>query len=386
MADWSTDTAVTALAQLSGVGPRRLDRLLRLGDPVETVVAMQAGRPPAAFTGVDEASSWPTELAATDPGELASRLDALGVTITLDTSPDHPGRLTTDIDPAPVLFRRGRPLDESAPAVAIVGTRRCSAIGREVARELGFGLAAAGVTVVSGLALGVDGAAHAGALAAAAAAPVAFVGGGPDVVYPRRHADLWHSMVEFGTVASEAPPGAAPSPWRFPARNRLIAAMADIVVVVESRSAGGSLLTVDEAIRRDRAVMAVPGSVRNPAATGTNRLLADGCAPVLDVDDVLVALGLATSGVATSGAPAVVATSGAPAVDVPLHLRPVLDAVDDGPTSVDEITHRCGLPVLTVVTAVAELVAGEWLVDDGACVRRGGHRAGRGAATTGGES
>ncbi|MEO0493226.1 MAG: DNA-processing protein DprA [Actinomycetota bacterium] len=364
MGEWTTATAVTALAQLPGVGPVRLDQLLRAGDPIVMVDRLaRGGAPPSSVGAVDEAGSWGSVLAAVEPAALAARLADLDITVTTGGERGHPARLRDDLDPSPVLFRRGRPVDEAAPMVAIVGTRRCSAIGREVARELGFGLAAAGVVVVSGLALGVDGAAHAGALAAAGAPPLAFVGGGPDVVYPSRHGDLWAQVVSAGTLASEAPPGAAPSRWRFPARNRLIAAMADVVVVVESRSAGGSLLTVDEAIRRDRTVMAVPGSVRNPAAAGTNELLADGCAPVLGVDDILLALGLSST--PTPAGP----MGGAPG-PVPAHLRMVFDAVDDGPTSVDQITVRSARPVLEVVTAIAELVAGGFVVDDGARVRR----------------
>lgn len=360
---WSFDAAVTALARLSGVGPSRLDRLLRLGDPVDVVHMVRRGHRPVGFGSVPDAATWADELRAVDPGQLTADLESAGIVVTVEASADHPARLVADIDPAPVLFRRGSPFDPGRASVAIVGTRRCSGTGREIARELGFGLSKAGVSVVSGLALGVDGAAHAGAVAAEAAPPIAFVGGGPDVVYPRRATDLWGDVIRTGTLASEAPPGAAPTRWRFPARNRLIAAMADLVVVVESRAAGGSLLTVDEAVRRDRQVMAVPGSVRNPAAVGTNELLSAGCAPVRDVDDVLVALGLGVEGPP-------VAQSHAPRPAVPRHLDAVHRAVDDGPTSVDQITARVDRPVLEVVTHLAELVAGGWLLDDGARVRR----------------
>jgi len=202
MADWTRVTAVTALAQLPGVGPVRLDQLLRAGDPVDLVAALRAGSPPPPGLGrVDEADRWAAMLHAIDPGALEARLADLDITVTTAGEAGHPSRLADDIDPSPVLFRRGRPLPTASPTVAVVGTRRCSAIGREVARELGHGLASAGVVVVSGLALGVDGAAHAGALAAQGAPPVAFVGGGPDIVYPRRHGDLWHRLV-------------AEEPWR----------------------------------------------------------------------------------------------------------------------------------------------------------------------------
>jgi DNA processing protein len=120
------------------------------------------------------------------------------------------------------------------------------------------------------------------------------VGCGHDVVYPAHQHELWRSVAEVGLLLSEAPPGARPERWRFPARNRIIAALADVVVVVESHARGGSLHTVDEADRRGRDVFAVPGSVRNPAAAGTNALLAEGRAPACSADDVLVALDLGT--------------------------------------------------------------------------------------------
>ena len=288
---WSDAVAATAIARLDKIGPRRIAAVLAGRGPGAAREAVVAGEP---IDGVPLPllAGWRRALTEADPVAIATDLRCADLSTSWVGSPGHPAFLTNDIDPAPVLFRHGAPVAEGRAAVAIVGTRRASGVGREVARELGFGLAAAGITVVSGLALGIDGAAHEGALAAEGAPAVAFVGGGADVVYPRRHADLWCRLGRMGTIVSEAPPGAPPSAWRFPARNRLIAACADLVVVVESRRTGGSLLTVDEAIRRDRQVMAVPGSLRNPAAEGTNALIADGCAPVSSVDDVLVALGL----------------------------------------------------------------------------------------------
>lgn len=356
----SDHVALTALAGLDGMGPKRLDATLRRFGPVDAWSMLQAGRSfGVAPTEVETA--WRAEAQAVDLDRVADAL--AGVVVSRPGDPDHPVALTTDIDPAPVLYRRGRPIDPTCPAVAIVGTRRASAIGREVARELGFGLAAAGVAVVSGLALGIDGAAHEGALLADGAPPVAFVGGGPDIVYPKAHGRLWEQIVARGTLASEAPPGAPPTRWRFPARNRLIAAVADLVVVVESRRAGGSLLTVDEAIRRDRQVMAVPGSVRNGAAAGTNALLADGCAPVLSVDDVLAALGLSQAERAIRRQPSV-------APELPSELAVVFDAIDDGATSVETVVERVGVTTMEVMAAIGELTGRGLVVDDGARVRR----------------
>lgn len=244
--------------------------------------------------------------------QVAAALRAAHVEVTWIGHGAYPASLADDPEPPPILFHRGSLTALTGPRVAIVGARDCTRYGREVAHELGRDLSLRGVRIVSGLALGIDGAAHSGALAAAGAGsgggrqagagavcavgpPVAVVGSGLDVVYPRRHARLWQQVADAGVVLSEAPMGARPEPWRFPARNRIIAALADVVVVVESRHRGGSRHTVDAAAARDRTVMAVPGPVRSPQSELPNALLAEGCAPARDALDVLVALGLASS-------------------------------------------------------------------------------------------
>lgn len=273
----------------------------------------------------------------------------------------YPLALEDDPDPPPILFHRGAAGAAAVgggggAAVAIVGTRRCTAYGTDVARELGRDLAAAGVTVVSGLALGIDGAAHEGALVGAAAEggapPVGVVGSGLDVVYPTRHRRLWERVAETGLLLSEAPPGAAPEPWRFPRRNRILAALADVVIVVESHRSGGSLSTVRQAIDRGRTVMAVPGSVRSPSSAGTNRLLADGVAPVTDATDVLVALSLEGARpqlpLPLDAPPG--ADAGAGREDDPL-----LAAVDWTPTPTEDVLRRTGLSVEEAATALTRL-------------------------------
>ena len=354
--------ALSVLASLDGMGPKRLAAVAAAHEPVDALARLRSGRPLAVTIERKVVDRWRAEAPCLDDESVRRAIVSSEMFVSRPGDDAHPSALAADVDPAPVLFRRGRQFDESRPAVAIVGTRRCTGLGREVAHELGFGLAEAGVVVVSGLALGVDGAAHRGALRADGAPPLAFVGGGADVVYPKRHRDLWASMLAAGTIASEAPPGAAPTRWRFPARNRLIAALSDVVVVVESRGAGGSLLTVDEAIRRDRQVMSVPGSVRNPAAVGTNALLADGCAPVTSVDDVLLALGLSR---ADRGRPQPIAEP-----DLPEPLAQVLAAIDDGATDLDTVVARSGRSAAEVLAAVGDLAGRGLVVDDGAKVRR----------------
>jgi len=199
--------------------------------------------------------------------------------------------LLEDLADAPaVLFvagrrrRLGRLRDE--PAVAIVGTRNPSPYGREVAHTLGRGLGAARVPVVSGLALGIDATAHRGCLAGAGM-PVAVLACGPDVVYPRRHRALHRDVCEHGLVLSELPPGTRPFRWSFPARNRIMAGLAQLTVVVEAADPSGSLITSDFARDLNRAVAAVPGHVTARVARGTNGLLRDGAVPVTGPADVL---------------------------------------------------------------------------------------------------
>ena len=222
-----------------------------------------------------------------------------------------------------------------------------------MARGLGHDLAAAGVAVVSGLALGIDGAAHQGVLDAAAPTVVRSGSSAAVTTSPTRAgtASLWAAVGEQGVLLGEAPLGVRPAPWRFPARNRIIAALADVVVVVESHAAGGSLLTVREAIDRGIDVMAVPGSVRSPAAAGTNQLLADGCHPVRDADDVLVALGMVPGG-------------RRPAADrrpVPApEDRALLDAFDWEPATLEHLALRTGRAIPDLALALAA-PRGRWV-------------------------
>jgi DNA processing protein len=190
-----------------------------------------------------------------------------------------------------VLLGEGeRPDAFDAPRVAIVGTRAATPMGIADAREIAAFCAHAGITVVSGLAIGIDGAAHEGALDAGGLT-VGVVATGLDVVYPRRHRRLYERVRAHGLIVGENDYGTQPLPWRFPIRNRIIAALADAVVVVEATANGGARITANDAARFGRDVYALPGSRRNPAAAGCNALLLDGAKPLLDPSDVLFALG-----------------------------------------------------------------------------------------------
>ena len=207
------------------------------------------------------------------------------------------------------------------------------------------------MAVVSGLALGIDGAAHRGALAAGPGAgqTVGVVAGGVDVTYPPSHAALFAEVAAAGALVSEAPLGTPPERWRFPARNRIIAALADVVVVVESRLRGGSLHTVDAAIERGRTVGAVPGPVRSQASAGTNALLADQALVVRDAADVLVALGMGRCLRSVSVGASTPHPEGVDAT--------VLDAVGFSPTSTDEVVAVAGVGLGPALTALHRLAA-----------------------------
>jgi DNA processing protein len=204
----------------------------------------------------------------------------------------YPPLLAELHDPPSRLHLRGGPLELLArPSVAIVGARSCSPYGAQVARELAQSLAAAGLAVVSGLARGVDAEAHRGALAAGGLT-VAVLGCGIDRDYPRVHAELARRITESGLVVSEYPPGIEPSPWRFPARNRIIAGLALATVVVEARERSGALITADFALELGREVFATPGEITSALSAGTNDLLRQGATPLLSAEDVLEALGV----------------------------------------------------------------------------------------------
>jgi len=260
-----------------------------------------------------------------------------------DLYPDH----LRDADDAPwALVGRGDPrlLDGLEPfhAVTIVGARRATSYGREVARELGRELAAAGMIVVSGLAFGIDGCAHRGALDAGRT--IAVLGCGPDVAYPSSHRTLWRRICETGLVVSEFPPGATPWRWTFPARNRIMAALSGMTVVVEAATRSGSLITTDLAADLGRDLGAVPGPVTSRASAGPNGLLASGAHLIRDAQDVLDAmLGPGRKPLAHSGP------------DLDPQLQAVLTAVEAGASTCDAVATAAGLSGPAAAAALARL-------------------------------
>ncbi len=289
---------VAALAGFERMTTGRLASLLSGRDPAEAyAIAVGRQRPPdpiASLFGRDPtlAASWRAE-ADRRPPELAwEACVAWGIAVVVPGDAMYPSQLLDDPRRPAALFVRGDLGVLDARRVGIVGTRNATQRGRETAAQFGYELSAAGVVVVSGLAKGIDGAAHRGALAVTGSTPVGIVGNGLDRPYPKQHTELWNAVAERGALISEWPPGTNPDAFRFPLRNRILAGLVEVLVVVESRERGGSLITAREAAERGVDVFAVPGAVQSRASIGTNRLLCDGVAPATDVADVLMALGL----------------------------------------------------------------------------------------------
>lgn len=304
MSELPAQAYAASLAGFEQMSVHRLLALLRHHTPQHAFAIATGQQPPppggllaAVLDTARVRDTWRSEAQRHPPDRVWQTCLDLGVQVSVLGDPCHPALLTNDPLPPPVLFSLGDRSLLDGRRVAIVGTRNATAAGRHTARHFGHGLAQAGVHVVSGLARGIDGQAHTGALEAigrlsAEGRPIAVVASGPDVVYPREHRALWHQVAECGLLLSEVPPGSPPVAHRFPLRNRIIAGLAEIVVVVESRERGGSLITASAALERGVPVMAVPGHVTSRASLGVNELLRDGSAPAIDIDDVLVALQL----------------------------------------------------------------------------------------------
>jgi DNA processing protein len=263
-------------------------------------------------------------------------------------------------DPPAVLFGRGEPalLPELArdSAVTIVGSRRASAYGREVGTNLGREVASAGIAVVSGMAIGIDSCAHSGALQTDGLT-VAVLGTGVDVPYPSRSRDIYAEIVERGLVLSELPPGTTARRWMFPARNRIMAALGGMTVVVEARERSGSLITAEMADHLGREVGAVPGRAGTSPATGTNSLIHDGAALIRDGQDVLDAL-------LGPGGGSRLRTPTGPALG--RELAGILELVEGGAANPDALARDSGLAAGPLASALVKLELGGYLRSDSA--------------------
>lgn len=335
--------ALLLLDALPGVGPATVKRL---------VDEFGSGRAAMAAPGrhFGRVAGGPAAAGRADPAASAEVHRGLALARRLEmavldwTHPSYPSRLHRLADPPPVIFLRGRVELVGRPGVAVVGSRRATVRGRDVARRLGQALAARDVPVVSGLALGVDGAAHAGALEAGGPT-VAVMGCGADRAYPRSHGALFRKVVTRGLVVSEFLPGTPVRPHHFPRRNRILAALAHAVVVVEARARSGALITVDHAIDLGLDVFTVPGPIGTPTCQGSNALLRDGARPVVSVEEFVDAMAPRADGTGSPGVPAILDGDAAA----------VLRCLSEGARGVDAVARETGLPPARTLALLTRL-------------------------------
>jgi len=326
-----------------GIGPARLRMLIDAFGDVER--AWHAPAEALYRVGLDRRSleNLLETRARVDLDREVRRVAAVGAHILTWEDEGYPKLLAEIPDPPPVLYVRGELKPEDAWAVAVVGTRRASTYGREVTRRLVTVLAQSGVTIVSGLARGVDAVAHQTALEAGGRT-IAVLGCGIDLVYPPEHRELARRIAAQGALVSEYPLGTQPEPGNFPPRNRIISGLSLGVVITEAGRDSGALITADYAAEQGRDVFAVPGSILSAGCAGTNRLIQDGAKPVLDAADILQELNL------TMVAEQKEARQALPTTETEALILAHLSAE---PIHVDDLTRAVGLPVAQVTSTLA---------------------------------
>jgi DNA processing protein len=337
-----TDLAYVALALTPGIGRARLETLLATFDsPADVLRASQkdleevAGISCAAATAIKAAS-----VAQAD--KLLERTEKLDGCVIVPSDRAYPRALKEIPDPPTLLFASGQLDLLQQPAVAIVGSRAHTRYGAEVCRHLAGGAARAGLTVVSGMARGIDALAHRAALDVGGNT-VGVLGNGLGVVYPSANRELYQHVGRDGCLITEFPPGERPNAGSFPRRNRLISGMARVTLVVEAREKSGALITVDCALAQGRDVLAVPGPVTSPVSVGCNRLIQHGAKPALGLRDVLEEYGLNVDDAPASRLP----------TDLSEEELRVLGLLTEGEQHVDQISGSRGVAeALAVLTSL----------------------------------
>lgn len=352
MTDPAERAAWVALALTPGLSRPRLLALLAatgsaqaaLGTPV-AALARIPGISPAAATAVAAASD------AAGAGIIAAT-ERRGGAVLIPGDPQYPAALSTIADPPAVLFALGHLDILDQPALAVVGSRAHTPYGAEVARRVSEVAARAGITVVSGMARGLDAVAHAAALDAGGRS-IGVLGNGLGVVYPAANRALYDRMAASGLLLTEFPPGERPSVWTFPRRNRIISGLARATVVVEAAPGSGALITAEAALEQGREVLAVPGPITSPTSGGTNGLIRDGATPLLAVEEMLVPFGIRVSGGTAPAAPPAAAPVPPDAVGEPG--RRILAALGSEPVLVDDLASATGLGVPALLAELCGL-------------------------------
>lgn len=344
-----------ALNQTPGLGVRRLMKLVHyFGSPravweapAEKIKAMEG------MCGVAEKlCAWRQRAV---PEKLMAKLEATKVGVVVIDEDLYPLELKRIDDPPPVLYWRGRHLPDARLKIAVVGTRRATPYGLKVAYGLSLDLAAAGVGIVSGIARGIDAAAHKGALQGGGLT-WGVLGCGIDVVYPPEHGKLYASIMENGCLLSEYPPGAPPDPGYFPARNRIISGLTSGTVVVEAAAKSGALITANMALEQNRDVFAVPGPITGRYSQGPNGLIKEGAKVVTGVADILEEYEPQTGALwsqNTLEARAEMALSS--------QERKIMDAIGTEPTHMDAVMAETGLDPGSINTVLLQLEMGKYI-------------------------
>ncbi|MFV1994553.1 MAG: DNA-processing protein DprA [Verrucomicrobiales bacterium] len=340
--------AAIALNLLPGIGPRLAAALVEAFGSCQGALAAPRDRLAAlAGFGRDKASlvaDWENRV---DLGRELERIAELGLGVLTLEDRAYPPRLREIYDPPLVLYLRGRIEPADQRSIGVVGSRAATHYGSECARKLSFQLARAGLTVVSGLARGIDTCAHEGAIASGGRT-LAVIGSGIGDLYPPENAALADRIADgHGAVLSEFPVDAAPSRGSFPRRNRIISGLSEGVLVVEASERSGALITANQALEQGREVYAVPGPINRPCSRGANRLIQQGARLVLDAGDILEEMS------AFAGAPENPSNPG------PLELseveQSILEALAEAESGIDSIIERSGLPASTVSAALVGL-------------------------------
>ncbi|MBI2348911.1 MAG: DNA-protecting protein DprA [Deltaproteobacteria bacterium] len=350
--DKETGLGWLALARVKGLGCASFKRLAEhFGDPTKAFSASPGelaevpGLDRDAAHGLASFSDW-----AEVRKELKRAL-ATGARLVPFGASDYPARLRTIADPPPVLYVRGEMREEDSKAVAIVGSRSASNYGIRITQELGRGLASLGFTIISGMARGIDGAAHEAALAAGGRT-LAVLGCGVDVVYPPEHERLYENICRNGAIVSELPIGTPPFSFNFPGRNRLISGLALGVVVVEATEKSGSLITAGLALEQGREVFAVPGEAGASRSRGTHRLIRQGAKLVEGVKDVVEEIApqmLERAGSAREKAPLALPS------DVGTEAKRVFGLIAERALQIDEVIEASGLAAARVSEILLDL-------------------------------
>lgn len=354
-----------ALALVPGLGPKLTRAVLdHFGSPAAVLAASSEQLEAVPMVGATLARRFAETFRTVNVEAEWAKVAAHGVRVVLADDEEYPARLTAIPDPPSLLYLRGGLTAADANAVAIVGSRACTAYGQRVAERLAAGLAAAGWTVVSGLARGIDGTAHRGALAAGGRT-VAVLAGGLSSIYPPEHADLAGRVAGQGALVTETPMTVDPQPGMFPARNRIISGLCRAVVVVEANARSGALITASHAAEQGREVFAVPGNADSPASAGCLELIRKGARLVRSADDVLEDLrGIAPPDPppAKRRAPPSSLDAESPVASAPAGPPPNLDPVQQrvwdalgSPRHADELSRELGLPAGELAVVLMKL-------------------------------